>query len=155
MKRKLHIILVSVLLMFTVSSCESYKDIKVTSCGIVSITPSGLKSINAIISLGIHNPIIGFQIANLSGNIKYNDDHFLLFSAGDIKIKGHCDGIYEVPISGSLVEQFNLFQLLNIAVDRDLSGLKMDLTVKVALHNGLGKTLTFKDIPVQSLIKRL
>lgn len=155
MKRRLYIILAFVVMLFGISSCKSYKDISVTSCNLVSVTPNGFKSISAVIALGIDNPIIGFRIDNLSGTIKFKGEPFLLLSAGDIAIDGRANKVYDINVAGSLVEGFNLLQLLSIAVTRNLDDLTLDMTVRPALKTGIGKTLNFRDVPVKSLIDKI
>ena len=63
----------------TLSSCASLKkvkDINITSVGVESYSFSGLRSINAVLAIGIDNPTFAFRVTRLNGILKYKGEDF-------------------------------------------------------------------------------
>ena len=70
MKRKFYILFIAILAV-CLTGCSKAKEISVTSCELVSLSPSGLKSIDGTVAVGIHNPMFGFRVTNTSGVVYY------------------------------------------------------------------------------------
>ena len=51
------------------AGCGKIKDISITSCDIVSISPSGLRSLNGVFLVGIHNPVFKFAVSDIQGTV--------------------------------------------------------------------------------------
>lgn len=60
MKRKIYILFIAILAV-CLTGCSKAKEISVTSCELVSLSPSGLKSIDGTVAVGIHNPDVRVQ----------------------------------------------------------------------------------------------
>ena len=56
------------------SGLSKVKDIKVTSCGLESYSLKGLRSIDAVLAVGIDNPTFAFKVMDVSGTVKYNGE---------------------------------------------------------------------------------
>lgn len=148
-------IIIIILLTFFLAGCkEGVKDIKVTSCRIVSVVPEGLSSISAFIEVGIHNPVVGFEATDVRGVVKMKGQDALIVTADQLIVSGHCDKVYTLPLKGSIAKGFNPFQLLKLIDDEaGLDQLTLSATGKVSLRNGLGKNLEIKDLPLSKLLE--
>ena len=151
MKRVITLLL---LCMALLSSCAgSFKDIRMTSYDIVSITPKGLSSVDAVIDLGIDNPAMGFTLTDIKGVARLNNEPCLLISADDMKIEGRSEKEYRLLVHGVLGENFNPFQLLTLLKNTDLSQIKVDASARAELGYGIGKTIEIKDKGLDKLLK--
>lgn len=153
MKKGRFLLLLTLALMSLVmGGCSKVKDIKVTSCGIQSFTPTGLKSADALLLLGIDNPAFSFIISDVNGSVKYNGAQMGSFTAGELPVMGKSAQVYELPCSAALAKGMSMMDLLSFAARKSFEGVTMDLSLNVKLKNGVGKTFNFKDLPVQKMI---
>lgn len=151
--KRLFLILVIVLPLFASCKGKSVKDIKVTSVELVSLTPQGLRDIDAVIKLGLYNPTVGFEITDLCGTLKYKGQEAMILKADQLMVGGKSDKVYTIPVHGSLSEDFNPLQLLQMLKDKiDFKDVTLDVSVRPALRGGLGKNLEYKDIPLDKLL---
>lgn len=130
------------------TSCASYKDIKVTSVEVVSLSPNGLKEVDALIRVGIDNPIISFAVKDVEGILRDGDTPVAYFITDQLTVDGKTTKVYDIPVKGRLSEDSNIMKLLEIATRRDFSSLKADVQARVSLRNGIGKTININDIPI-------
>ena len=79
MKRKIYILFIAILAV-CLTGCSKAKEISVTSCELVSLSPSGLKSIDGTVAVGIHNPMFGFRVTNTSGVVYYIGAELVYFT---------------------------------------------------------------------------
>ena len=75
------------------------------------------------------------------------------FSAGKLPIAKKSEKVYPLSCSGALSNNVGLADLLKLAASRDFSQMTMDVTLKVKLKCGIGKTLKFKDIKISELME--
>lgn len=127
------------------------KDIKITSVGVESYSFSGLRSINAVLALGIDNPTFAFTVTDLSGVLKYKGEDFATYSADTINVDKKCVKVYDLACSATLSQSVTLMQALQIAKNSSLEGFTTDVEAKVKLRNGAGTTLRFKDLDLQQM----
>ncbi len=139
---------------FTLIACgKSYKDIKVTSAELVSVVPSGFRALDAVVRIGIDNPIVAFRANDVLVNIKMDGAPFLSLTSDGLTVLGHREESYELTLTGAMDDNFNLLSLLSVMRSLDLSRFLVDIKVFVALKKGPGKILEFKDIPLTNLVK--
>lgn len=149
--------IITILILCTTLFCgcsQTYKDIKVSSFKLESVTPSGLSSLDAVISLGLDNPILGFVVSDLNGVIKLEGSPCLDLTADSITIDGYCSKTYTIPARCTLAPEFNPFQLVTLLNSRDFSNFTADIKARISLKNGIGKNLEFKDVPLGELIEK-
>lgn len=144
----------SVLFFGSCSGISKIKDIKVTSCGLESYSLKGLRSIDAVLAIGIDNPAMAFTVTDLSGILKYNGEDVAFYSADTVMVDKKSSKVYDLPCSATLSERVNLMQALQIARKGSLEGLTTDIEAKVKLKNGAGKTLRFKDLDLREMAER-
>lgn len=130
------------------------KDIRVTSCGVESYSLKGLRSIDAVLAIGIDNPAMAFTVTDLNGILKLNGEDVAFYSADTVRVDKKSSKVYDVPCRATLSESVSLMQALQIARKGSLEGLTTDIEAKVKLKNGSGKTLKFKDLDLKEMAER-
>jgi hypothetical protein len=141
----------------TLSSCASLKkvkDINITSVGVESYSFSGLRSINAVLAIGIDNPTFAFRVTRLNGILKYKGEDFAFYSADTLHVDSRCVKVYDLPCSATLSDGVNLLKAMQIARDGSLDGFTTDVEAKVKLKSGAGTTLKFKDLDLKKMTEK-
>ena len=154
-----HTLFLRILVTFTalasLASCASYKDIKITSCELESISPRSFTSVDLVLDLGVHNPTVGFTVSDISGVILHaQQDTAATLTGGPVEIARKSDAVYKLPCTARLGSGASLMQILSLVASRDLSDYTVDLTMRITLKGGAGRTLQFKDLKLDELIKK-
>lgn len=153
-KRTIFGIFVALLACAVLSGCSGLskvKDIKVTSCGLESYSLKGLRSVDAVLAVGIDNPTFAFKVMDVSGTVKYNGEDFATYTADTVSVEKKCSKVYDLPCSATLSDGVSLKQLMQIAKKGSLEGFTTDVTATVKLKIGAGKTFKFKNIDLNEL----
>ena len=133
--------------------CGKVKDISITSCDLKSISPNGMRAVDVVLAVGVHNPTIAFTLDNVTGTV-YNDERsYVSFAGGPVSVYKKSDEVYDLPCSAMLEDNVSLFQVLGIVKSKDFKDFKLDVSGDIILANGMKKTLTFKDISVEKLLE--
>jgi len=135
------------------AGCSSDNGLKVTSCSVASVTPSGLKALKAVLKVGIVNPMSNLTISRIEGVINNEGRPLASFNTGKIKVAKRSDKVYPLTCEGSIARDVGLMDLLKLAASQDFSGMTVDLAVKVKLFLGISKTFRFNDIKVTDLME--
>lgn len=133
------------------SGLSKVKDIKVTSCGLESYTLKGLRSIDAVLAVGIDNPTFAFTVMDVSGTVKYNGEDFATYTADTISVDKKCTKVYDLPCTATLSDGVSLMKMMQIVKKGNLEGFTTDVTATVKLKSGAGTTLRFKDIDLSKM----
>ena len=153
-KRTIFGIFVALLACAVLSGCSGLskvKDIKVTSCGLESYSLKGLRSVDAVLAVGIDNPTFAFKVMDVSGTVKNNGEDFATYTADTVSVEKKCSKVYDLPCSATLSDGVSLKQLMQIAKKGNLEGFTTDVTATVKLKSGAGKTFKFKNIDLNEL----
>ena len=130
------------------------KDIKLVSAGVKYVVPTSLRSLDAMLVLGIDNPAMTFNVSNVEGSIRVDDRPFAVFTAGEMQVQGKQTLAYELPCSVVLEPDITLLDLLKLAGRRSLEGIKADINLNVASKSGkLQAPLTYKNIDLAEFSK--
>ena len=142
-------------LAFVTAGCSNkFKEIAVTSFQVESFSPNGLRSVDAIVSVGVHNPTVAFTLSDLKGTIREGESVLAVLDGGPVAVEKKTDQVYRLPCSVTLGENLSLFQVLNLLKNMDFDGCVVDISALVTLSNGLKKTLVYNDIPVRDLLEK-
>lgn len=154
--KRIAILLIAALAVFCTGCCTgSFKDIKLTSCELESITPRGLSAFDAVINIGIDNPAPQVTLSEMSAVIRLHETPCMYLTADDVTIAPKSEMVYTAFFHGSLAEGFNPFALLPLLQQPDLEGLTIDLGFRGTLKSGLGKYFEYTGIPVKDLMGKL
>lgn len=153
-KRTIFGFLIALVACAVVSGCSGLskvKDIKVTSCGLESYSLKGLRSVDAVLAVGIDNPTFAFKVMGVSGTVKYNGEDFATYTADTISVDRKCTKVYDLPCAATLSDGVSLMKLMQIVKKGNLEGFTTDVTATVKLKNGVGKTFRFKNIDLNKM----
>ena len=134
------------------SGCRSYKDIKVTTCEVERISPSGLRAVDVQLRVGVDNPILGFRVSDIEGRLLYDGEEMATYVVDPLDIRPRCLDKYEVHAHGTLSDGVSPVRLLVLARNADLSRLTTDVKARVTIRPGVHKTLKFNGLPVHQMI---
>lgn len=130
------------------------KDIKIVSVGVKYVVPTSLRSMDAVLVLGIDNPAMTFNVKDVEGAIRIDERPFAVFTAGQMQIRGKEILAYELPCSVVLEPGVSLLDLLKLAGRGSLEGIKADINLNVASKNGtLQAPLKYKNIDLSEFSK--
>lgn len=155
MKRIATLLITALAVLCTVSCSESFKDIKVTSCQLESITPRGLSAFDAILDIGINNPAPQVTLSEMNAVIRLNEIPCLYLTAEDITLEPRSEQVYVAFFHGSLAEDFNPFSLLPLLQHPELEGITLDLGFRGTLRSGLGKYFEYTGIPIKDIMGKI
>ena len=113
---------------------EQIKNIQMTSWALESVTPVGLRGLEAELAVGIENPAMQFTLEDIEGVLFYKGTEFVVYTA-------HLGG------------EFSLLGALGLLRNYDLADFTTDIQARVRLKSGVSKKLTFKDIPIKELVE--
>ncbi len=153
MKRGVRIILLAVALLSLGGCMNKFKQIKITSVTLESVNPTGLKSFDAVVNLGINNPAPSFNIMNLKADVKRDSVAIFHARGENIAVAGRKEQIYRVPVSGQLDSAVTLLQMAVLLRRFDASEYTVDLSAR-AVVGGIGKDLVYTGIPLASLLEK-
>ena len=149
-------LLVIALAALCLSSCgKSFKDIKVTSCDVVSVTPKGLTSFDAELNLGVNNPAAQITLSQLNATVKMDGTPCLYLTADDVTVAPRTEQTYSLLLHGLMDSNFNPFTLLSLVKNPDLTPMTVDIRFHGALKSGIGKDFEYKDIALKNLLGNL
>lgn len=151
MKRFLPALLLATALLC--SCVSSYKNIRVTDCKLHSVTPTGVRSLDAIVILTVDNPASDLIIRDAQGMIKRNGENFLRINASDIFVEGKCTKDYKVPLSGEMLGKGGMLSLFSSMRGSEPSQYTVDIVALISLKSGLRHTFEYKDIPMEDLLR--
>lgn len=135
------------------SGCKDINDIRITSCELVSISPKGFRSADAVLAIGIYNPVAAFTVSDLKGVIFRESGTAATFSAGTVNVEGKKEGVYRLPCTAEIDKNVSLMELAALAASQDLSGYKVNIEFNVALGKGRSHKLHFDNIEISDLLK--
>lgn len=147
--------LVAAVLTLCLSGCQSIekiRNIKVTTWSLESVTPSGLRSLNAELAVGIENPAMEFTLEDIAGVLYYKGDAMVDYSVEPFTVRRKCTAVYPIFGSARLNGKFSLLSVLGIASNYDLADFTTDIHAKVRLKSGAAKAFDFKNVPIKDLI---
>lgn len=146
---------VIIVMAMTLTGCvKAYRDIKVTSCNVVSMAPSGLRALDIVLSVGVANPGPEFEINDLDVTIKTAGEECLHLSTDKLLFEKAENGIYRIPVRGELCEGYNVMSALQV-----LQGTGETLTAEASFRIGMkgtrGIPVKLKERPVSDVLKKL
>ncbi|MBQ3723566.1 MAG: hypothetical protein II851_07650 [Bacteroidales bacterium] len=134
--------------------CGKFKEIEVTSFQVESFSPNGMRAVDAVALVGVHNPTVGFTISDLKGTVRDGENEIAYLEGAPVTVEKKSDKEYVLPCTVTLSENLSLFQILSLLKNMDFEGCVVDLSALVTLNNGLKKTLVYNDIPVKDLMEK-
>ena len=129
-------------------------DTRITDVGLVSLTPNGFRSADAVVRLDVSNPGPAFTLREVQGTVKRGTEPFLHLTAPDLTVDRQKDSSYLVPLHGQLDAETSILQLLTTPNAWNPDEVTIDFSARVGVGRSSGKTIEYKDIPLRTLIER-
>ncbi|MBQ9548868.1 MAG: hypothetical protein IJV01_06920 [Bacteroidales bacterium] len=156
MGRKTGIILLFALVLLAAPGCRNkFKEVSVTSFDLASVVPTGLRSFDAVVALGVHNPAPEFTLRNIRGTVRRDTTALFLLTVEDVPVQGHTDKVYQVPVHGTLSDGVTLLQMAVLLRSFNPDEYKVDVSARASLAAGVGKNLEYNAIPLSKFMKNL
>ena len=151
-----HILIIIGVALLTLTGCSKYKEISPTSFKLESFSARGLRSIDLEMSVGVHNPVGQLTFSDMYAEIILSGKVLGRLTLAPFTLQPKSDEVYRVNGRVDLTNEMSILQALSYVRRPELlKDAKLNVTAKVQLKNGLHKTLTFEDIPVEKLLKQL
>ncbi len=145
--------LTAALILPLLCSCAAnrVRDIRLESADIVSLSPSGMRSLDAVLSLKIYNPAPEINASDISGSIMLDEKKIMTFTADPFTLPGRTTAECELCIHGTLVGSINPLSLLGVLDLRNpdnvrLRRLTSDIRLDCAIKGGGRHKLEFKNL---------
>ncbi len=155
MSKFIRIFIIAVAALCLSSCANSFKDIKVTSCELLSLSPKGLSALDAAIAIGVDNPTVQVTLTNMYALVKMDGEPCLHVTADDVTLSPRSEEIYNIDIHGNIDGSFNPFQLLTLLQGSGLEMVTVDVWFRGVLKSGFGKDFEYKDIPIKDLLDQI
>ncbi len=153
MKRNVILTLaLSVIAALCLSGCVKPHDIKITSAAVESVTPTGFRSAEGVLSVGIHNPGFKFKVCNIHGTLFHQGSSVADFTADDLEVEKKSDKKYSVAGSAQLSNGVSLLSVLSMVRNLKAEEYTVDLYATVKAK-GLQKNIEKKGVPLTKLMK--
>lgn len=129
------------------------KDAQIESISVKDVTPTSLRSLDAVLILGIKNPGTSFSVSDLKAEVKLKGRPIGMITTGRIAVEKRCSAVYEVPCTAVLYEDVSLLSLSSLAQKDGMEYLTADVDVNFSLtKKGKGGKLTFKDLKIKDYL---
>lgn len=156
MFRKTGLLLLFAFLLVAAPSCRNkFKEVSVSSFDVTSVVPTGLRSFDAVVALGVNNPAPEFTLRNIRGTVRRDTAAVFFLTVEDVPVKGRCDKVYQVPVHGTLADGVTLLQMAVLLRNFNPEEYTVDVAARASLAAGVGKNLEYKAIPLTKLTKNL
>lgn len=152
MKRYVQLFLLCLAAVLTMSSCaKQYSEIKLSSFSVKSFVPNGTRAGDLVASIGVDNPAGDFTVESLDCLVKVSGSGICTLTASGLHVDGKTDKVYEVPLHGELSENVSWLSILGKLRALGKDAVKVDVSAKVKLRGGFGKTIEYKDVSLDQL----
>ena len=129
--------------MLIACGCGKFNEIRITSARIVSLTPSGLRAVDAVLEAGVDNPTVAYA----RGTVYYDGEPLLDYSAEPVTVKRRSSGTYQVNARGTLANGVSVLQVLGIAGKLDVNRFTVDIDATLKA-GGRKKDISLKRVPL-------
>lgn len=128
------------------------KDISITSCDIVSISPSGLRSLNGVFLVGIHNPVFKFAVSDIQGTVYHQGTAIIDFTANGFEVQKKSDDKHRISGIAELRPEISLLSALALLKDLNADSYTVDVSARVKAE-GIKMTISRKDMPLSTFME--
>lgn len=135
------------------SSCSKIHEISVTSYKIRSISPKGLRSVDATIDLGIHNPTLQFTLVNNMAIIYYQGTALGTVTADDVTVEARTDAVYTISGNVSLADGVGILKVMSLAKNFKEEDYSLDIDTDIKLKGGATFKVRKRQVPLSELTK--
>lgn len=142
----------TVIMTVCLAGCGKIKDISITSCDIVSISPSGLRSLNGVFLVGIHNPVFKFAVSDIQGTVYHKGTAIIDFTANGFEVQKKSDDKHRISGIAELRPEISLLSALALLKDLNADSYTVDVSARVKAE-GIKMTISRKGMPLSSFME--
>lgn len=139
-------------MMFLITSCGRFDDIKVNSANIENIQPYGLKGLDMTLKIEVDNPAAQVSLSEMEAVVKNSGKVIGRVTVDPFTMKARRVEMYDLKARMTLDQSVSLFDILMLFDKGTLETCVVDVTLKARLKSGVSRTLNEKDIPLKKLI---
>lgn len=155
MKHRISIIVFLAFSAMLLTGCVGkYKKVSVSSVELESVTPTSLRSCNAVIAVQINNPAPSFKLKDIEATVKRNGDVFGTVTADPVALDGKCERVYRLPLQAQLAEGIGVVQLLALYKGFKPEEFTIDVKARADVVGKVGKDIEYNDVPLSKLMKK-
>ena len=154
-KRKGLFILIA-MLVFVLSSltgCNRYEQITVTSGEIESVALDGMKAANVSLRLGIDNPAGKVILESAEGTVKHFGKVIGKVTLAPMTLLPRCNAEYQVNARLELAPGLKLMEILNLVAPAKIEEMVVDLSFEVKAA-GMKVRKNINDVPLKKLLEK-
>ena len=148
-------LLVSAAVLMLLPGCSRYKDVRIGTCGIESISPAGLKSVDAVFSVEVDNPVNGIVVSEIEGTVYFDGDDLGFFEAPEVTVPGKATSEVRIGVRATLAGSMNFMQIMAMASTFRPEKLTMDISMRVKVKGGLKKKISLEGVPVGDFFRKV
>ncbi len=145
-------LLASVLLL---AGCRDYRDIRVTSCSIESLSPHGLRSAGIALCVGVSNPAREIRLSDMEGTVRLGGEALGTFNAEPVVIPAKSFSEVDVDAQVHADASMSFMQAISLFSRLDPKECTVDISLTVKIKGGLRKRLSFKNVPVMDFLRKV
>lgn len=148
-------LLASIAVLVLLTGCSGYRDIRVGTCTLESISPVGLKAVDAGFSVQVSNPVNDITISETEGMVYFDGEPLVSFVAPDVTVPGKSSSDVSVVLRATLAGSVNIMQIMSMVSSFRPEQLTMDISMKIRVKGGLKKKISLKEVPVESFFRKV
>ena len=142
--------------MLTLTGCSKYKEIRPTSFKLESVSVQGLRAMDIEMAVGVNNPAGQLTITDFSGEVEHSGKVIGRLTLAPFVLMPKSDTVYRLQGRADLANELSVIQALAYVKRPELlNEAKLNVTARVRLKSGVSKRVTYKDVPVEKLLKLL
>lgn len=150
--RRLIVLAVAVILI-TCTGCSSYRDIKINSAKVESLSPYGIRKADVDLAVEIDNPTVRVKLYDMEATLEHSGKVLGKITLDPFILKGRTVETYNLKGHMSLDKNLTLADLMVVLDKNFMDNCVVDFTVKGKVGGALTKTVTRNDVPLKKLLK--
>lgn len=133
-------------------SCGKISDIRPTSFEIQSLRPNGFRAVDAIVTVGIHNPFMKFRVEDGTGVVYDKGMELCTLNILPFEVEKK-DDVYSLDCTLKLSDDVSLLTVMSLATNYNPDDITIDASATVRAI-GLNKKIVRKGIPLSKLMEK-
>lgn len=146
------LILLMSALMLCLSGCSEYKKINMTSVGVQTISPDGLRGLDADLLVGIDNPAGKVKISDIEAEIFHSGKILGRMAIAPFELEAKTEKVYDLDTKILLDEKVSVLDVAKLLGKGNISECTVNLSAKVKVA-GISKKIRRTDIPLRNFLK--
>lgn len=132
-------------------SCGSISDIKPTSFEIKSLRPNGFRAVDAVVSVGIHNPFMKFNVEDGTGVVYDKGMELCSLTILPFEV-AKTDDVYSLDCTLKLSDDVSLLTIMSLVANYNPDDITIDVSATVRAI-GINKKIVRKGLPLSKLME--